>query len=210
MCSPRVKLAQYRSLDPINTGRDVRWNRESAGVEGVKRGSVCCLVSPRVTAIRNNPLLGFILSAPQGVVRKRRTHQGAVSNQETVLKPPFPRTDTFWCSGYGEHYVVHLREKGIAGSILMHKTSVVTCSCSPHRHTPSATMTPTSTSGSSSVFKDEKLNPGIYKIQNIHTDTYLDIEVSTREVCCRPAKDLGEGRGLVRWYLSSVIHVSDG
>jgi hypothetical protein len=71
-------------------------------------------------------------------------------------------------------------------------------------------MTLTSTSGSSSVFKDGKLKPGIYKIQNIHTDTYLDIEVSTREVCCRPAKDLGEGRGLVRWYLSSVIHVSDG
>ena len=59
------------------------------------------------------------------------------------------------------------------------------------------TMTMNSTSGSSSIFKDGKLKPGIYKIQNILSETYLDIEVHSREVCCRPAKDLGEGRGIV-------------
>ena len=46
-----------------------------------------------------------------------------------------------------------------------------------------------------SIFKDGKLKAGIYKIKNIQTETYMDIEVHTREVCSRPAKDLEEGRG---------------
>jgi hypothetical protein len=210
LCFPRVKLAQYRSRDPISTVRDVRWNGESAGEEGVKRGSVCCLVSPRVTAIRNNPLLGFILSASLG------GGSGAENSPRYSIKPGNRSQSAMSANRY--FLVQRLwrplcctpATKGIAGRILVHNTSVVTCSCSPRCHTSSATMTLTSTSGSSSVFEDGKLKPGIYKIQNIHTDTYLDIEVSTREVCCRPAKDLGKGRGLVRWYLSSVIHVSDG
>lgn len=70
------------------------------------------------------------------------------------------------------------------------------------------TMTLHSTNDSS-IFYDGKLKPGIYKIQNIKTETYLDIEVDTREVCCRPAKDLGEGRGLVSQYPPSVAHASD-
>jgi len=49
-----------------------------------------------------------------------------------------------------------------------------------------------------SIFKDGKLNPGIYTIQNLYTETFLDFEVHSREVCCRPAGDLGEGRGVVR------------
>ena len=71
------------------------------------------------------------------------------------------------------------------------------------------TMTLTSTSDSASIFKDGKLKPGIYKIQNIQTDTYLDVEVPSRDVCCRPASDLGEGRGLVRLYPPSAVHISD-
>jgi hypothetical protein len=59
------------------------------------------------------------------------------------------------------------------------------------------------------IFEDGKLKSGIYKIQNIHTETYLDIELHSRNVCCRPTENLGEGRGLVRWHLTSVIHVSD-
>ena len=58
-----------------------------------------------------------------------------------------------------------------------------------------------STSDSPSIFQDGKLKPGIYKIQNIETETYLDVEVHLREVCCRPAENLGEGRGFVRRYL---------
>jgi hypothetical protein len=71
-------------------------------------------------------------------------------------------------------------------------------------------MTFSSTSESSSILKDGKLKPGIYKIQNINTETYLDVEVHKREVCCRPSKDLGEGRGLVSRYSSSFAHASDG
>ena len=70
-------------------------------------------------------------------------------------------------------------------------------------------MTLNSTSDSSSILKDGKLKPGIYKIQNIHTETYLDIEVHTRKVCCRPAENLKEGRGLVSRRSSSVAHTTD-
>ena len=68
-------------------------------------------------------------------------------------------------------------------------------------------MTLTSTGHSLSISEDGKLKPGIYKIQNIQTETYVDIEVHLREVCCRPTKDLGEGRGLVSYYPSFVVHV---
>jgi len=71
------------------------------------------------------------------------------------------------------------------------------------------TMTLNSTSDSSSIFRDGKLRPGTYKIQNLHSETYLDIHQHTRGVCCRPAKDLGEGRGIVRLYLPSAVRVSD-
>jgi len=71
-------------------------------------------------------------------------------------------------------------------------------------------MTLNSTSDSSSIFKDGKLKPGIYKIQNVRFEEYLDIHRHSMELCCRPAKDLEDGRGLVSWYLSSVLHISDG
>ena len=67
-------------------------------------------------------------------------------------------------------------------------------------------MTLHSTSDSSSIFENGKLKSGIYKIQNIQSETYLDIEVYKREVCCRPAQNLGEGRGFVcRHFLSFFI-----
>ena len=71
-------------------------------------------------------------------------------------------------------------------------------------------MTPSPTSNSSSILEKGKLKPGIYKIQNICTETFLDIHLHSKVMCCRPAKDLGEGRGLVSRYLSSVHHISDG
>ncbi|KAF9648164.1 hypothetical protein BDM02DRAFT_2342586 [Thelephora ganbajun] len=55
-----------------------------------------------------------------------------------------------------------------------------------------------STSYSSSIFTNGKLKPGIYTIQNIYTETYLDIEIYSRRVVCRPAQNIGEGRGLVQ------------
>ena len=69
-------------------------------------------------------------------------------------------------------------------------------------------MTPNSTNDCSSIFEGGKLKPGIYKIQNIEAESFLDIHVHSKG--CRPAKDLGEGRGLVSRYPSSALHVSDG
>jgi len=54
-----------------------------------------------------------------------------------------------------------------------------------------------STGDSRSILENGKLKPGIYKIQNIRSETYLDVEVYTRAVCGRPVRDLGEGRGFV-------------
>ena len=62
---------------------------------------------------------------------------------------------------------------------------------------------------SSSIFEGDQLRPGIYKIKNVHTETFLDIEVSSRSVCCRPAGGLGEGRGIVRRYQPPVVRLSD-
>jgi hypothetical protein len=59
------------------------------------------------------------------------------------------------------------------------------------------------------LFEDEKLKPGVYKIQNIFIESYVDIHLGSMEVCCRPAKDLEKGRGLVRPYLPSDVHRSD-
>ena len=55
-----------------------------------------------------------------------------------------------------------------------------------------------STFGSPSIFQNGKLKPGVYKFQNLLTETYLDIHLHSTELCCRPAKDLAAGRGLVR------------
>ena len=71
------------------------------------------------------------------------------------------------------------------------------------------TMTLNSTNDCSSILEGGELKPGTYKIQNIYSETFLDIHVHSREVCCRPAKDLGEGRGLVS-RPSSALHASDG
>ena len=71
----------------------------------------------------------------------------------------------------------------------------------PHSRTSAVTRTTPScdpTMAPSSIFENGKLKPGIYKIQSISTETYLDIDVPSREVCGRPKKDLGEGRGFVR------------
>ena len=70
------------------------------------------------------------------------------------------------------------------------------------------TMTFTSASNSSSAFQDGKLKPGIYKIQNLFHDAYLDIhEHPAREMHLRPAQDLREGRGLVRRYRLLVTRI---
>ena len=57
-------------------------------------------------------------------------------------------------------------------------------------------MAPTSTNESDSVFKDGRIKPGVYKIQNIVSQTYVDIREHSRELCGRPTTVL-EGKGLV-------------
>jgi len=69
--------------------------------------------------------------------------------------------------------------------------------CVLHHIVLALAMTLTSTADSLSIFEDGKLKPGIYKIQNIVAKTFLDCEEHTREMCCRPANELSEGKGLV-------------
>jgi len=67
-------------------------------------------------------------------------------------------------------------------------------------------MTLNSISDAPSIFKDGKLKPGIYKIQNLESETYLDIHQNSKQVCCRPAGDLEDGGGLVR-LSPPLVHV---
>jgi len=70
-------------------------------------------------------------------------------------------------------------------------------------------MTLKSTSDPSSILKDGKLKPGVYKIQNLYHQNYLDVEEHSRKLCCRPVWDLEDGKGLVCLCLSSAVCVSD-
>ena len=64
-------------------------------------------------------------------------------------------------------------------------------------------MTLTSTNDPISIFE---LKPGIYKIQNIIGQTYVDIQEYTRELCGRPAAALEE-KGLVGFcpYFAHIV-----
>jgi len=90
--------------------------------------------------------------------------------------------------------------------VLTYDTSVVNYLRSPRLATLALpTMAPNPTSDLPPIFEDGELKPGIYKIQNIYSETFLDIHVHSREVCCRPLQDLGEERGLVSQYPLSVL-----
>ena len=65
-----------------------------------------------------------------------------------------------------------------------------------------------STSETPSIFKDGKLKPAVYKIQNFFYDYYLDFDQLSKEVCCRTPEELEDGRGLVRLRLRSLWFVS--
>lgn len=70
-------------------------------------------------------------------------------------------------------------------------------------------MTLHSTKDPLSLFQDGKLKPGIYKIKNVLTQTFVDIEEHSRRACSRPSKDLEEGNGLVGLIPLPLIRVSD-
>ena len=48
-----------------------------------------------------------------------------------------------------------------------------------------------------SIFVDGKLKPGTYKIQNLASQTYLEIIEHSKELCCRPATVLAPTDALV-------------
>jgi hypothetical protein len=74
-----------------------------------------------------------------------------------------------------------------------------------------ATTFPRSTSESSSIFENGRLKQGGYKIQNLYSETYLDIHKYSQEMRCRPVRDLEGGKGLVRLcYQSFPIYISNG
>ena len=50
----------------------------------------------------------------------------------------------------------------------------------------------------SSIFQDGKLKPGVYKIRNIVSKTYVDTKDDVRELCGRPSTVLEDGSGQVR------------
>ena len=68
-------------------------------------------------------------------------------------------------------------------------------------------MTSTSTSGYTFIFKDGKLKPGIYKIQNVVSETYVDVLEHTGELCCRPVTVL-EGNELLVGSRPRLVHMA--
>jgi len=51
---------------------------------------------------------------------------------------------------------------------------------------------------SSSILKNGKLKPGIYQIQNLVGQTFVEMKEDVRQLCCRPAAALLSGDGFVR------------
>lgn len=47
------------------------------------------------------------------------------------------------------------------------------------------------------IFEDGKLKPGLYKIQNLASKTYLDIHEHSMELYCRPTAALEKDDGVV-------------
>lgn len=47
------------------------------------------------------------------------------------------------------------------------------------------------------IFEDGKLKPGTYKVQNLKSQTYLEILEDTKDLCCRPREVLSGQDALV-------------
>ena len=58
-----------------------------------------------------------------------------------------------------------------------------------------------------SIFENGKLKAGIYKIQNLYSESYVDVYERSREVWCRATQEIQEGRGLVRRCPLPVVRV---
>ena len=47
------------------------------------------------------------------------------------------------------------------------------------------------------ILEHGRLKPGLYKIQNLVSKTYVDIHQHSMELCCRPASSLEKDDGIV-------------
>lgn len=82
----------------------------------------------------------------------------------------------------------------------------------PHGYQIQLWITSSAAMTSPHDINDGKLKPGIYRIQNLRSEKYLDIHIHSREVCCRAERELQKGRGLVRLQSPPTIcclHISD-
>ena len=70
-------------------------------------------------------------------------------------------------------------------------------------------MASDSTNNTLPILKGGKLKWGIYKMRNVLTRTYLDIEEHSRALCSRPAQNLEEGNGMVRLFRWSFVRAFD-
>ena len=49
-----------------------------------------------------------------------------------------------------------------------------------------------------SLLRDGKLKPGVYKIQNVASQNFVDVQDNQKDLCCRPINALGD-MGQVTW-----------
>ena len=61
----------------------------------------------------------------------------------------------------------------------------------------------------SSFSSSSNLKPGVYRIQNLYSGTYLDIHEHSRELCCRPLRGIEPGKGLVSPIYHPTAIISD-
>ena len=61
-------------------------------------------------------------------------------------------------------------------------------------------MDHSSSNTSASIFQDGKIKPGVYKIMNVVSGTFVDIKDDASELCGRSSSTLGDSRGQVSLY----------
>ena len=71
-----------------------------------------------------------------------------------------------------------------------------------------STRTPLPARMSSSILTDGKLKPGIYRIQNLAGQTFVEMQEGPRQLCCRPEAVLSSRDGLVRSIRPLITQVS--
>ena len=62
---------------------------------------------------------------------------------------------------------------------------------------------------SSSILTDGKLKPGIYRIQNLVGQTFVEMQEGPRQLCCRTEAALSSQAGLVRSAEALIAEISE-